>query len=93
MTQFFTKHGILATVIDTYWFEWADSCAQLRRIRILPRGVETLATGVDLTATKNGSGVDLTLTTTAEPDTAALLILSGDKLDNGGTKIDVACDF
>ncbi|MEK8022146.1 MAG: L-type lectin-domain containing protein [Candidatus Parabeggiatoa sp.] len=52
-----------------------------------------LATGVELTATKNGSGVDLTLTTTAEPDTAELLILRGDKLDNGGTKIDVACDF
>ncbi|MCK5524548.1 MAG: hypothetical protein KAI83_15565, partial [Thiomargarita sp.] len=52
-----------------------------------------LATNVDLIATKNGTGVDLTLTTSAEPDTAALLILRGNKLSNGGTEIDVACHF
>jgi len=52
-----------------------------------------LATDVSLTATLNGSGVDLTLTTDSEPNTAALLILRGDKLGNGGTEIDVACDF
>jgi len=56
-------------------------------------GTKLLATGVKLTATKNGSGVDLTLTTTAEPNTAALLILRGNKLSNGGTEIDAACDF
>jgi len=53
-----------------------------------------LATDVDLTATLNDTGgVNLTLSTSAEPNTAALLILRGDKLDNGGTKIDVACEF
>ncbi len=53
-----------------------------------------LATGVELTATKNAAGgVDLTLTTTAEPGTAAMLILRGDQLGNGGTEIDVACSF
>jgi hypothetical protein len=53
-----------------------------------------LATDVDLTATLNDTGgVNLTLSTSAEPNTAALLILRGKKLDNGGTKIDVACEF
>ncbi len=55
--------------------------------------VKLLATGVELTATKNGSGVDLTLTTSAEQDTAALSILRGNKLGNGGTAIGVACSF
>lgn len=53
-----------------------------------------LATGVNLDATKNAAGgVDLELTTSAEPDTAALLILRGNKLSNGGTEIDVVCSF
>jgi hypothetical protein len=60
---------------------------------VLPPLVKLLATGVNLTATKNGTGVDLTITTTAEPDTAALTILRGDKLDNGGTAISTVCDF
>jgi hypothetical protein len=60
----------------------------------LPFSDSLLATGVELTATTNAAGgVDLTLTTTAEPGTAALLILRGDQLGNGGTEIDVACDF
>ena len=52
-----------------------------------------LAAGINLTATVNGNGVDLTLTTSAEPDTAALSIVRGEKLENGGTKINVVCEF
>ncbi|MCK5523941.1 MAG: hypothetical protein KAI83_12485 [Thiomargarita sp.] len=52
-----------------------------------------LATGVNLTAKVVGNKVKLELTTTAEPDTAALAILRGNKLSNGGTEIDVACKF
>lgn len=52
-----------------------------------------LATDVNLTATLNGTQVDLTLTTSAEPDTLALLILRGDKLSNGGTKVKAVCNF
>jgi hypothetical protein len=59
-----------------------------------PAPTKLLATGVNLTATPNGTGgVDLELTTFAEPDTAALLILRGDLRENGGTEIDVACSF
>ena len=71
-------------VTNAVWYD-NQNCADL--------GIELLATGVNLTAIKNGSGVDLTLTTNAEPDTAAMLILRGDQLDNGGTEIDVACSF
>ncbi len=95
-----TKHiwypvpdGQDAEVTSAHWFEEAESCAQLRRMGILPREVKLLATGVNLTATVNGNGVDLTLTTSAEPDTAALSILRGEKLENGGTKINVVCEF
>jgi hypothetical protein len=53
-----------------------------------------LATGVDLDATLNDNGeVVLTLETASETNTAAWLILRGDKLDNGGMKIDVVCEF
>ena len=71
-------------VTNAVWYD-NQNCADL--------GVKLLATGVDLTATKNGAGVDLTLTTTAEPDTAALDILRGDKLENGGTAINTVCSF
>ncbi|RKZ82293.1 MAG: hypothetical protein DRR19_20915 [Candidatus Parabeggiatoa sp. nov. 1] len=95
-----TKHiwyplpdGQDAKVTSAHWFDDAKSCDELKALGILPQGVKLLATGVNLTATKNGSGVDLELTTTAEPDTAALDILRGDKLDNGGTALSVACRF
>ena len=52
-----------------------------------------LATDVDLTATLNGTQVDLTLTTSAEPGTAVLVILRGEKLSNGGTKVKPVCNF
>jgi hypothetical protein len=52
-----------------------------------------LATDVNLTATLNGSGVDLTLTTSAEPDTAKLLILRGEKRGNDATEVTVVCEF
>ncbi len=52
-----------------------------------------LAKDVELTATLNGTGVNLKLTTSAEPDTAKLLIYRGDMLDNGGTKVKEACRF
>lgn len=81
------------SVIDVYVISDAKSCAQLKEAGLIPKDVALLATDVDLTATRNDTGVDLTLTTSAEPDTAALLILRGDKLENGGTEIDVACDF
>jgi hypothetical protein len=84
-------------VADTVEFYIADSYCDDNSggisIRI-EKEIPSLATGVNLTATVNESGgVDLTLTTSAEPDTAALLILRGDKLGNGGTEIDVACGF
>jgi hypothetical protein len=83
-----------ADVTSAHWYD-VDTCNDLRDDGVLPpkEEVELLAKGVELTATKNGNEVDLTLTTDAEPDTAALLILRGDKLENGGTKIDVACSF
>lgn len=56
-------------------------------------GCANLASGVALTATKNGSQVDLELTTTSETDTAQFQILRGVKLDNGGTKITPVCSF
>jgi hypothetical protein len=67
--------------------EWHlnDNCKNL--------GVKLLATGVSLTAKVAGKKVKLELTTSAEPDTAALTILRGNKLGNGGTEIDVACSF
>lgn len=52
-----------------------------------------LATNVDLMATLNGTGVDLTLTTSTEPDTAALLILRGERRGNDATKVSVVCEF
>jgi len=55
--------------------------------------VPLLISIADLSATKNGSGVDLILTTSAELNTAALAIIRGNKLGNGGTEIDVACEF
>ena len=63
-------------------FRWLDgvNCADL-------------ATGVELNAVTSGNGVDLTLTTLAEPDTAELMILRGEKLSNGGTKITSVCNF
>jgi len=72
-------------VTDAVWYD-NQNCAEL--------GVKLLATDVELTATLNGNGgVDLTLTTSAEPNTAALLILRGDKLGNGGTEINTVCGF
>ena len=85
--------GQNATVTSAHWFWDATSLGQLKELGIVPKGVRLLATGVELTATKNGSGVDLTLTTSAEQDTAALDILSGDKLNNGGTAISTVCSF
>jgi hypothetical protein len=52
-----------------------------------------LRTGVGLDAVTSGNGVDLTLTTLTESDTAALSILRGEKLNNGGTKITPVCEF
>ncbi|MCK5522373.1 MAG: hypothetical protein KAI83_04485, partial [Thiomargarita sp.] len=83
-------------VADTVEFYISDSICHdnLGGISIkIEKEIPSLATGVNLIATKNGGGVDLTLTTSAEPDTAALLILRGNKLSNGGTEIDVACRF
>jgi len=80
-------------VLSAHWFPGV-TFGKLKKLEIVPTSVvKLLATGVNLTATKNGTGVDLTLSTNAEPDTAALLILRGDKRENGGTEIDVACDF
>jgi hypothetical protein len=56
-------------------------------------GCANLASGVELTATKNGNQVDLELTTTSETDTAKFQILRGIKLDNDGTKITSVCSF
>lgn len=56
--------------------------------------VELLATDVELAATKNATGgVDLELTTTAEPDTAALLILRGEKRGKDAIEVTVVCEF
>ena len=56
-------------------------------------GCDHLASGVELTATKKGTHVDLELTTTSETDTAEFQILRGVKLENGGTKITSVCNF
>jgi hypothetical protein len=73
-------------ITHSWWFE-GTTCAEL------DPPMPNLAKDVKLTATLNGTGVDLKLTTTAEPDTAGLLILRGDKLTNNGTEINVACSF
>ncbi|MDM8561759.1 hypothetical protein QUF54_00215 [Candidatus Marithioploca araucensis] len=78
----FTPPGM--EVIGAEW-HLNDNCKNL--------GVKLLATGVSLTAKVAGNKVKLKLTTSAEPGTAALLILRGNKLSNGGTEIDVACEF
>jgi hypothetical protein len=90
----FIKHDIEAMVKDAYWFPWAVDCDGLRARGIITSGVKTLATGVELTATENlTGGVDLELTTTAEPDTAALLIIRQEKRGNHATEITVVCEF
>lgn len=88
------------TVLDTYWFynfgdfrNGAGNCQDLRRLEILPKGVKLLATGVELEASKSEGQVDLTLTTSSENETAQLLILRGEKLENGGTLIKPVCQF
>ncbi len=90
----FPKHGVLARVLDAYWFPWAVNCKELIDGGYLPGNVKLLATGVNLTAKLIGNNdqVKLKLTTTAEPDTAKLLILRGINHDNGGTEIEIACD-
>ncbi|MCK5523949.1 MAG: hypothetical protein KAI83_12525 [Thiomargarita sp.] len=77
---------------NAFWFE-GQSCQDLRDAGIIQDYVPLQATNVDLTATKNGSGADLTLTTSIDPNTATLLILRGEPRENGGTEIDVACEF
>ncbi len=52
-----------------------------------------LATGVELTATRNGSAVDLTLTTSSEVGTAKLLIIRGNSVGEGSVQLTVACEF
>lgn len=57
-------------------------------------GVKLLATDVELAATKNATGgVDLELITTAEQDTAELLILRGEKRGKDALEVTVVCVF
>ncbi|NJO16257.1 MAG: hypothetical protein HC877_11045 [Thioploca sp.] len=60
---------------------------------LMKHGVRLEATDVTLNVSKNGNQVNLTLTTSSEPNAAEFLILRGDKLDNGGTAMDIACSF
>jgi hypothetical protein len=89
-------------VDSTHWFINEDQsdlwCGELKEEPnpFLPFDVPNLAKGVKLKAKKNkDGGVDLTLTTNSEKDTATFAILRGDKLDNGGTAIKTVptCSF
>jgi hypothetical protein len=60
---------------------------------LMKHGVRLEATDVTLNVSKNGNKVNLTLTTSSEPNAAEFLILRGDKLDNGGTAMNTACSF
>ncbi|BAP56422.1 hypothetical protein THII_2125 [Thioploca ingrica] len=84
---------IIVVIRDVYVIRGAESCQQLKDDGLLPKPTPLLATGVELDAFTSGNGVDLTLTTLAEPNTAGLTILRGEKLDNGGTKITAVCEF
>lgn len=88
-----TRKLIIIIIRSVHVMFDAKSCQQLKNDRLLPEPTPLLATGVELNAVTSGNGVDLTLTTLAEPDTAGLTILRGEKLDNGGTKITTVCEF
>jgi hypothetical protein len=83
----------LVRIVDIYVIINAKSCQQLKDDGLLPKPTPLLATGVELEAVTSGNGVDLTLTTLTESDTAVLSILRGEKLNNGGTKITPVCEF
>lgn len=86
---------IVGTVTSAHWYEWARDCKELEQTGILPEEVKLLATDVNLKAIRNGNGVDLELTVSSQKDTAMLMILGGQKLDNEGTKLMVisGCEF
>ena len=60
---------------------------------IMKHLVRLEATDVTLNVSKNENQANLTLTTSSEPNAAEFLILRGDKLDNGGTAMNIACSF
>lgn len=68
------------------WIFWERALLMKHRVRLL-------ATDVTLNVSKNGNQVNLTLTTSAEPNAAKFIILRGDKLNNGGTAMSTACSF
>jgi hypothetical protein len=86
-----------AEVDSTHWFE-GDDMSRFRCNEIGDDGIGdifgNMAKGVNLAANKNkDGGVDLTLTTDSEKDTAKLAILCGNELENEGTEIKEVCSF